>query len=184
MLKWASLTISAGSVILAIILMWLEGPTELASTAADKEQPQTRVESPVIVERKDGQVVWQLRAEEAKQQLDGRMLLSKPRLLLFTKSEREIPIESDQGWFDPIQRNIHFQGNVVIHYKAWDLYTETMTYESAKDEIYIPEAFRIKGETLRARGKDLRLNRQTEQFTVDKGIWIEDSNSQWQGVTP
>jgi LPS export ABC transporter protein LptC len=182
--KWASLTISAGSVILTVIFMWLEGPTELASTATDKEQPQTRVESPVLVERKDGEIVWRLRAEEAKQLLDGRMLLSKPRLLLFTKEEGEIPIESDQAWLEPVKRNIRFQGNVVIHYETWDLYTEIMIYESVKDEMYIPEAFRVKGETLRARGADLRLNRQTEQLTVDKGIWIKDSNPEWQGVIP
>lgn len=184
MVKWASLAISAGSVVLAVILMWLEGPTALNSIPADKEQPQTRVERPVIVERKDGQVAWQLRAEKANQQLDGKMHLIKPKLLLFTKGGREIPIESEQAWFDPLQRNIHFQGNVVVHYKAWNLYTEAMTYENAKDEVHIPETFRIKGETLRARGKDMRLNRQTEHLTVNKGIWIEDSKPQWQGVIP
>ena len=184
MVKWASLIISAGSVILTVVLMWLQGPTELTPTVTDKEQPQTRVESPVLVERKDGDIVWRLRAEEAKQLLDGRMLLIKPRLLLFGKDEGEIPIESDQAWLEPEKRNIQFQGNVIIHYETWDLYTETMIYESAKDEIYIPDAFRVKGETLRARGTDLRLNRQTEQLTVDKGIWIEDSNPEWQGVIP
>jgi LPS export ABC transporter protein LptC len=182
--KWISLAISAGSVILAIMLIWLESPTELAPTPADKEQPQTRVENPVVVERKDGQIVWQLRAEEAKQQLNGKMHLSKPKLLLFTKDELKIPIESEQAWFDPLQRNIRFQGNVIIHYEAWDLYAEVMIYDNSKDEMYIPETFRIKGETLRAHGEDLRLNRQTEHLTVDKGIWIEDSNPQWQGVTP
>ncbi len=182
--KWTSLTVSAGSVILAVILIGMESPAELTTTETDKEQPQTRVESPVLVERKDGQIVWQLRAAEARQQLDGRMLLSNPRLLLFTKDEREIPIESDKAWLDPVKRNIHFQDNVVIHYESWDLYTETMIYESGTDEMYMPEAFRIQGETLRAHGKDLRLNRQTEQVTVDKGIWIEDSNPQWQGVIP
>jgi LPS export ABC transporter protein LptC len=184
MVKWTSLSISAGSVILAAILMWLEGPTELTSSQADKEQPQTKVESPVIVERKDGQIVWQLRAEEAKQQLDGKMHLSRPKLILFTKDKREIPIESEQAWFDPLQRNIRFQGNVIIHYETWDLYTEVMIYENSKDEMYIPETFRIKGETLRAHGEDLRLNRQSEHLTVDKGIWIEDNSSQWQGVIP
>ena len=170
--------------ILAIILMWLEGPTELSSTAADQEQPQTRVEHPVIVERKDGQVAWQLRAQEASQQLDGKMHLSKPELLLFTKDKREIPIASEQAWFDPLQRNIRFQGSVVVHYETWDLYAEEMVYENARDEIHIPGAFRIKGETLRAHGEDLRLNRQTEHLTVDKGIRIEDINPQWQGVIP
>lgn len=184
MVKWSSLTLSAGSVILAITLMWLQGPKELASTAADQEEPQTRVESPVVIERKDGMIVWQLRAEEAKQQLDGKMHLDKPRVLLFTKEGREIPIESDQAWLDLVKRNIRFQGNVIVHYDIWDLYTEVMIYENAKDEMHIPETFKIKGETLRAHGEDLRLNRQTEVLTIDKGIWIEDSNVEWQGVIP
>jgi LPS export ABC transporter protein LptC len=184
MVKWASLIISAGSVVLAVVLMWVKGPTELSSIAADKEQPRTKVESPVIIERKDGEIAWQLRAEEANQQLDGRMHLIKPKLLLFTKDKRKIPIESEQAWFDPLQRDIHFQDNVIVHYKTWDLYTEVMIYKNAKDEMHIPGTFKIKGETLRAHGEDMRLNRQTEQLTVDKGIWIEDSNPQWIGVMP
>jgi len=184
MIKWASLTISTGSVILAVILMWRESPTDLISTPTDQEQPQTRVEKPVIIERKDGQITWQLRAKEAKQQLDGKMHLSNPELLLFTKDKQGISIESEQAWFNPLQRNIRFQGNVVAHYEVWDLYAETLVYENAKDEIHIPEAFRIKGETLRAHGEDLRLNRQTENLTIDKGVWIEDSNPQWQGEIP
>lgn len=184
MVKWASLIVSAGSVVLAAILMGVEGPAELTRTVADKEQPRTKVESPVIIERKDGEVAWQLRAKEANQQLDGRMHLLKPRLLLFTEDKREVHIESKQAWFDPLKRDINFQDNVIIHYKTWDLYTEDMTYKDAMDELHIPAGFRVEGETLRARGEDLRLNRQTEQLTVDKGIWIEDSKPQWTGVMP
>jgi len=184
MVKWASLIVSVGSVVLAAVLIGVDGPTELTSTATDKEQPQTKVESPVIIERKDGEIAWQLRAEEANQQLDGRMHLIKPRLLLFTEDKREISIESKQAWFDPLKRDIHFQDNVTVHYKTWDLYTEDMIYKDARDELHIPRDFRVKGETLRARGEDLRLNRQTEQLTVDKGIWIEDSKPQWTGVIP
>ena len=169
---------------LAAVLMAIEGPTELASKAVDKEQPRTKVESPVLIERKDGDVAWQLRAEEANQQLDGRMHLIKPTLLLFTEDKGEIPIESEQAWFDPLKRDIHFQDNVTVHYETWVLYTEVMIYKNATDELHIPGDFRVKGETLRARGKDLRLHRRTEQLTVDKGIWIEDSKPQWIGVMP
>jgi len=184
MVKWASLIISAGSVILAALLMGVKGPAELTPTATDKAQPRTKVESPVIIERKDGEVAWQLRAAEANQQLDGRMHLVKPKLLLFTEDKREIRIESNQAWFDPLEQDINFQDNVTVHYKTWDLYTEDMIYKDAMDELHIPGVFRVKGETLRARGEDLRLNRQTEQLTVDKGIWIEDSKPQWTGVMP
>lgn len=184
MIKWGSLATSLGSVMLAVVLMWTAGPKEPAPAAEDESQPQTRVESPVIVERKEGEMVWQLRAAEASQQLDGRMRLSRPKLSLFTADRKEIPIESEQAWFDPLRRNIHFRQRVRVQYGPWSLACEELLYDNARDEIYIPGAFRIRGDTVQARGKELRLDRQSEILTVDKGIWIEDSHPRWQGVVP
>lgn len=184
LVKWGSLAASLGSIIAAVILMWTAGPKEPVSTAENVEKPQTKVESPVIVERQEGEVIWQLRAAEASQQLDGRMQLSMPKLLLFTADKKEIPIESRQAWFDPLERNIHFKQQVNVHYGTWNLTCEEMIYENSKDEIYIPGTFKITGETVNAHGKQLRLNRQSEILTVDNGIWIEDSHPRWQGVLP
>lgn len=183
-IKWGSLAASLGSVAIAMALMWTAGPKEPVSTSENAEKPQTKVESPVIVERKEGEIVWQLRAAEASQQLDGRMQLTNPKLLLFTADKKEIPIESKQAWFDPLERNIHFQQQVKVLYGSWNLACEEMIYENSKDEIYIPGAFRITGDTVNAHGKQLRLNRQSEILTVDNGIWIEDTHPRWQGVLP
>lgn len=167
---------------LAVGLMWFAGPAEVETVAETVERPKTEVESPLIVERKDGEVIWQLRAEEAKQQLDGMMHLINPELILFTQQGREVTIEAKQAWLEPIQRNIQFNGQVNVQYEVWKMQSESLVYNSTLDEVHVPEKFTIKGKTISARGKGMRLNRNSEKINVDQGIWIQDSNPQWQGV--
>ncbi|ATX82125.1 LPS export ABC transporter protein LptC [Mariprofundus ferrinatatus] len=167
---------------MAILMMWLAGPAEVEKVEDNTERPKTEVESPVIVERKDGKIIWQLRASEAKQQLDGRMHLLIPTLTLFTDSGVEINISSQQAWFEPLQRNIHFQDQVNVDYQTWKMTTETLIYDSTKDEIQVPDDFAVVGETISAKGNNMRLQRSSDQIKVDGGIWIQDSNPQWQGV--
>jgi len=180
--KWASLTVSVGSILLAIVLMWRAGPTEVEQSSVASERPKTEVEKPVIVERKDGAVIWQLRATEAKQQLDGKMHLILPILTLFTQQGREVTIDGQQAWFDPLQRNIHFQDQVNINYDVWRVKTSSLIYDSTADEIHVPEKFNLKGGMISARGKNMRLRRDGNQINVDEGIWIQDKDPQWQGV--
>jgi len=180
--KWASLTVSVGSIILAIVLMWFSGPAEVDKATESTEKPKTEVESPVIVERKDGKIIWQLRAKEAKQQLDGKMHLILPVLTLFTQQNREVIINGEQAWFEPLQRNIHFQSQVNVNYEGWAMQTESLIYNSTLDEVHVPDNFSIKGKTISAKGKDMHLQRSSDQITVDGGIWIQDSDPKWQGV--
>ena len=181
-IKWASLTLSMGSILVAIVLMWFAGPAEVETVAKSVERPKTEVESPVIVERKDGEIVWQLRADEATQQLDGKMHLIHPVLTLCTQQGREVIINSEQAWLEPIQRNKHFKGEVNILHEGWKMKSNSLIYNSKLDEVHVPEKFTIKGETISARGEGMRLNRINEQINVDRGIWIQDSNPQWPGV--
>ncbi|GAV20367.1 lipopolysaccharide-assembly, LptC-related [Mariprofundus micogutta] len=184
-LKWASLLLSVGSIVIAITLMWLQSPQEVAVEETQVEKPQTKVESPLIVERKDGKVIWQLKAEEAKQQLDGQMNLVSPTLSLFTQSGDKITIDSKQAWFNPLSRDIRFEDQVNVVYDLWHLTTDMMIYTSATDVLHVPEKFNIKGESMSARGKNMRLHRQREEIIVDEGIWIQDNSSpQWQGAKP
>jgi len=181
-LKWISLIVSMASIIVAIVLMRMSGPQEAPSTGTDVEETKTRVESPVIVERKDGKITWQLRAREANQQLDGKMHLINPTLVLYTEGGKDINIESDQAWFEPLQRNVRFKDHVVVHYDAWSMQTGVMVYVSAKDEIHVPGKFRVQGKNIKAHGKNMRLYRTTEKIDVEDGILIEDSDPHWQGV--
>jgi len=181
-LKWISLIVSLGSIALAVILMQSGGSQQVESGNA-KTQPKTQVESPVIVERKDGKITWQLRAEEASQQLDGKMRLSKPVLTLYAENGKEIKIQSRQAWFEAVQRNVRFEDHVMVYFDDWTMQSELMIYDSGKDEMQIPGKFRLWGKTIKAHGKNMRLHRATEEVNVEDGIWIEDTDAHWQGVS-
>ncbi len=183
-IKWFSLAVSIGSIVLAVVLMQESGseqPSE--SSTATNEEPKTQVESPVIVERKDGNITWTLRAQEANQQLDGKMRLNKPVLVLYTDTQQEIHIVSKLAWFNPLTRNLRFKDQVLVRYQQWSISTDLMTYNSASDELHMPNSFKLWGDSITARGKNMHLQRNSEQVTVDDGIWIEDSDPHWQGVT-
>ena len=91
-------------------------------------------------------------------------------------------IEAKQAWLEPIERNIQFKGQVNVRYEVWTMLSESLVYNSALDEVHVPEKFTISGKTISARGKGMRLNRNSEKIIVDQGIWIQDSDPQWQGV--
>jgi len=182
-LKWGSLVISLTSIIAAIVLMQSGGPLQTAPAESTVNKPKTQVESPVIVERKDGKITWQLRAEEASQQLDGKMHLSKPTLILYTESGQKINIASEQAWFEPVQRDVRFKDHVVVNFDDWTMQSELMLYVSAKDEIQVPGTFKLQGKSIKAHGKNLHFHRTTEELNVEEGIWIKDVDSHWQGAS-
>ncbi|MFQ5519203.1 MAG: LPS export ABC transporter periplasmic protein LptC, partial [Mariprofundus sp.] len=95
---------------------------------------------------------------------------------------QQVLITSQQAWFDPLKRNVRFKTDVLVRHDVWTLSTDSMTYVSAADEMHIPDTFKAWSETVKARGKNMRLHRTNGQVTVDDGIWIEDSNPQWQGA--
>jgi len=183
-LKWASLLVASGSIAVAIFLIWSAGP-QLPSTDPDAEdKPRTEVEAPVIVERKDGRVLWQLRATEASQQLNGQMHLIGPQLRLYTESGEEVNIYGEQAWFNPLKRDVRFQDKVKVLFAAWTMTSESLVYESGSDQLSIAGDFRIQGDTIHAHGKHMTFHRVSEQIEVTEGVWIQDTNPQWQGVAP
>jgi len=180
-LKWLSLAISLGSIVITVLLMQSGDQPAPASDLPATDEPKTQVDSPIIIERKDGKITWQLRAEEASQQLDGKMRLNDPTLTLYSDGGREIRIQSTRAWFDPIARNVRFEDHVRVFYEQWTMRSELMLYISGEDEIRIPGTFRIEGKSIRAHGKNMHLHRSAEEINVEDGIWIEDSDSHWQG---
>ncbi len=181
-LKWVSLAVSLGSMAIAVFLIQAGGPQQAAPAKAT-DASKTQVESPVIVERKDGKITWQLRAKEANQQLDGKMRLSQPVLTLYTENGKDIKITSRRAWFEAVQRNVRFEDHVMVYFEDWTLQSDVLIYNSGKDEIQIPGTFRMWGKTIKAHGKNMRLHRATEEVNVEDGIWIEDTDSHWQGVS-
>jgi len=181
-LKWAGLALAVGTVGIAVIMMQSASTKPPEQNSEANNQPKTEVESPVIIERKDGKITWQLRAKEATQQLNGKMRLNRPILRLYTQGGDEIKIQSRQAWFEPIARNVRFTDHVQVFFNQWTLTSDLMIYESSKDEITIPGKFNISGDSIHAHGSKMKLYRDREEVNVEDGIWIEDTNSQWQGA--
>ncbi len=137
------------------------------------EKPQTKVEKPLIVERKGDRLIWRLQADEAKQHLQS-MELKEPRLELFTETGEVIPIRGREAWFEPLKKNIHFKGDVVVNYQEWMLKSEELRYENSLDEVRVPGKFRASKPGLTLRGRGLRVDRKSQQLRVDHDVWIED----------
>jgi len=163
--------------------MQMGGPKQAEFSKQVEEKSRAQVESPVIIERKDGKITWQLRAGEASQQLDGKMRLSNPVLTLYTENGQEIRIQSRLAWFEPIRRNVRFKDHVMVYFDDWSMQSELMIYNSGKDEVQVPGNFRIWGKSIKAHGKNMSLHRATEEINVENGIWIEDTDLHWQGVS-
>ena len=180
-LKWLALTLSLGSVIATLILMNLDHSQEHISQSRQSHLPETKVEKPLLIERKSGRIVWQLRAEVAKQQLDGKMHLILPTLQLYNDNGQTMTINSKQAWFEPLTRNVKFQGEVIVDYRNWKLNSATLLYNTAKDMIHVPGQFQLRGGSVQAKGKAMYFFRKTEKVIVTEGIWMKDSAPTWQG---
>lgn len=181
-IKWASLGTSIGSLVLAVLLMWTAEPKTPAEAPPEQAGGhRTEVDKPVIVERRHGRTVWELRAGEASQQASGAMHLDTPQLTLFTEAGKRVVITGKQAVFNPITRKLRFSHSVEVTYLDWRLQSERLDYESQRDEIVVPGRFQLSSPGLRASGKDLRLNRLREEVRVSGGIRIDDSNPQWTG---
>ena len=183
--KWSSLAISIGSIGLAVALMtFSDHGAHLMRVSGPENGGQTRVEKPLIVERKGDRLVWRLKADKAEQQLRGNLLLTKPVLEMFTDNGDVVTVSGARARFDPIRRNIAFDSQVKVTYKQWQLTSDSLIYVSGKDELTVPGAFVATGNKVVARGRGLRVSRDTQQLWVDHGIHIEDRGSAWAEVHP
>ena len=91
-IKWACLSLTVGSVLAALFILWQPASQEPAEVVADAGQAESRiqVDKPLLVEHEGENVIWRLEADKAEQNLDGSMLLIAPRLELFTESGRTL----------------------------------------------------------------------------------------------
>jgi len=179
LVKWSSLAVSVGSITVAGGLLWFNSKTIVSEETEQPvgehvQQPQAKVEKPLMVERKGDRIIWRLQADVAKQQEQG-MHLTEPRLEMFTETGEVIPIQGREAWFEPMRKNIHFKGAVQVSYRDWTLNSETLRYDSGRDEVLIPGTFEAKKPDMTLRGKGLRVDRKTERLTVDHDVWVEDA---------
>ncbi|HXH65383.1 MAG TPA: LPS export ABC transporter periplasmic protein LptC [Mariprofundaceae bacterium] len=183
--KWISLSVSIGSIGLAIALMaFRDHGMRQTQTPGPEKGGQTRVEKPLIVERKGDRLVWRLKADKAEQQLQGTLLLTRPVLEMFTDNGEVVTVSGARARFDPLRRNIAFDSQVKVAYQQWRLTSDSLVYVSSKDELTIPGEFVASSDKIVARGKGLRVQRDSQQLWVDHGIRIEDRGSAWTEVRP
>jgi len=179
LVKWSSLSISIGSVVVAAGLMWVNSKesVEVAPTKVGEqvEQPQAKVEKPLIVERKGDRLIWRLQADSAKQQEQG-MYLIEPRLELFTETGEAVPIRGREAWFEPLRKNIRFKGAVQVDFHEWRLNSEALRYESARDEAVVPDRFELRKPGITLKGRGLRVDRKSQRLTVDHDVWLMDES--------
>jgi len=176
-LKWGCLIVSAGSVVIAAGLMWSHNKTAALpkETTNTGEAASTRVEKPLIVERKGERIIWRLKAESAKQH-ENTMLLATPILELFTETNEVITVHGDKAWFEPLKRNIHFKGNVSVTYRDWVLLSDALYFDSTHDEVIVPNAFTATGQHTTFKGRGLKANRKTQMLYVAHDVWVKDSH--------
>jgi len=175
-LKWACLSLSFASVAIAIGLMWLHTHAETLPEEVEpaSEEASTRVEKPLIVERKGEKIIWRLKAESAKQH-ENSMLLAAPSLELFTENNEIITVLGDTAWFEPLKRNIHFKGKVRVTYRDWLLLTDSLYFDSSHDEVIVPNAFTATGSHTALKGRGLKANRKTQRIYIAHDVWVKDS---------
>ena len=177
--KWGSLGVSIGSMVVAAGLLWVNSKVAVSdkpiqASVESSKQPEAKVEKPLIVERKGDRIIWRLQAEEAKQQDQG-MHLIEPRLELFTETGEVIPVEGTEAWFEPARKNIHFKGSVKAQYRDWTLLCDEFRYDGGQDELVVPGSFKVSKPDMKLRGRGLRVDRKTQILTVAHDVWVEDA---------
>ena len=180
-LKWASLAVSVGSMVLAVGLM-VFGDHGAQLLRVVSPVVGTKVEKPLIVERKGKRILWRLQADKAEQQTKGGLLLSRPTLELFTDDGEKVTISGARARFDPLHRNIVFRQQVVALYRQWRLTCDTLAYDSSKDEVTVPGPFVARGDKVTIKGAGLRADRDSQRLWVEHGVNIEDRVSHLLGV--
>ncbi|MDQ6967903.1 MAG: LPS export ABC transporter periplasmic protein LptC [Mariprofundaceae bacterium] len=184
-LKWGCLIVSIGSMSIAAGFMWSHNnATTLPKETADTgEAASTRVEKPLIVERKDERIIWRLKAESAKQH-ENTMQLVTPVLELFTETNEVITVHGNQAWFEPLKRNIHFKGSVSVTYRDWLLLTNSLYFDSTHNEVIVPNTFTATGPHTIFKGRGLKADRKTQILHVAHDVWVKDSQPERLGGLP
>jgi len=184
-LKWGFLLLSLGSIVVAAALMWSHSGAEKLpeKTPGTASEASTRVEKPLIVERKGEKIIWRLKAESAKQH-EQTMLLTTPVLELFTENEEVVTVHGDKAWFEPLKRNIHFKGTVNVSFREWTLVSDSLKFDSLHNEVIVPDAFTATGQDIVIKGRGLKVNRETQILHVAHDVWVKDSRQERLGGLP
>jgi len=172
--KWGLLALSIGSLLMAGLFVWRTSSAPGLPQGQGGGGVQTRVERPLIVERKGERLLWRLQAASAEQKLTGNMKMYEPLLELTTEEGALIPIQSREALFDPVARSARFLGDVRADFPPWHLECDELFYESGAERLQVTGSFRLSGDSLHIRGKDLTMLRKEETLAIADGVQIVD----------
>jgi len=170
-LKWSALAATLIALGSMIYLLNHANPATQSDHLADSKGG--FMDQPVIVEHQGDKLKWRLHAKKAEQGLHSTHMIS-PSLELYDSEGEAIPVRGDEAWFDPVSRNIRFEGHVRIDYQAWRVQTPLAVFDGLHSIIHLPQQFTAQGDGIRARGTDLWIDQQKHQMEVRQHIWIED----------
>ncbi|MDQ6991787.1 MAG: LPS export ABC transporter periplasmic protein LptC [Mariprofundaceae bacterium] len=182
LLKWIFLAISLISLLVAGVLMWLEGQsnTHVSQTskteATSTHEAGTQVESPWMVERKGDHVLWRLKANHAEENLTN-VHFTQPFLELFNKKNEKMTIKAQQATLNTLSRNVHFQGNVVVHFQTWTLLSDTLDAENSSGDILVPQHFIAHNPTSSIKGRGLRIHHESHEMWIQHDVWMRQHTS-------
>ncbi|MDX8378246.1 MAG: LPS export ABC transporter periplasmic protein LptC [Mariprofundales bacterium] len=162
-----------------MFFIWQAGDAnDLAS--ANNELLDTKAASSIqgahLVERTIEGDSWRLSAQNIKQSLDGAMQLAQPLLELGSAAKEMIPVKANTATYDPDTQMVRFHGHAEVHFKQWTVRAEEMFYDGRNDEILIPGDFSLISLTLNGKGKNMRIQRETQQLYINNGVWLRDSD--------
>lgn len=156
--------------------MWLHDQASLEQAqSVDKQaapnQAGTKVEDPWVVERKGNRVLWRLKAKHAEQGLTS-MHFSQPYLELFNESNEKTTVVGDQANVILSNRDVHFQGHVVVHFKTWTLMSNSLDVEHETGDILVHQKFTAKNPTSIIKGRGLRIHHETREMWIQHDVWM------------
>lgn len=176
-LKWFFLALSIGSVIYAGYLMLTAKHGIEQIIDAVGIQVGTTVANPDMTEYDGDRLVWRLQADSAKEQ-DTKVLLVNPVIDLFDESGDKMPIQANSGSYDKTNKIMHFEGNVLAGYQAWDLSSDMLDFFDEKGEVIVPDAFVLQQDGMTISGKDMRIFHNTGKLQVLKGVHMSIEENQ------
>jgi len=183
-LKWFFLALATGSMVIAGILLWHAEPIHRQTSREPPAREMTKIDKPLLVERKGDRLVWRLQAETARQLTDGNMEMDLPELDLFTRGGTKIPVRSRKAFVDTSKRTIRFQNEVIVDYNMWQLRGDLLIYDMNRDLILMPEEFQLTGPGFTSRGSDMTIDRNRQLLLVEKRVWIRDESAVNLPITP
>ena len=170
-LKWSAL--AAALVALGSMIYLLNHAGSATQSGHRSGSKGGFMDQPVIVEHQGDRLKWRLHARKAEQGLHSTHMTS-PSLELYDSEGKPIPVRGDEAWFNPVSRNIRFQGHVRIDYQAWRVQTPLAVVDGLHGIIHLPQQFTAQGDGIRAHGTDLWIDQNKHHLEVKQHIWIED----------